>query len=116
MQLLPGYEQAIIPLEKFTKYALNPAVAPDKAIAFEMALGYTIKDADRLINNIRCHLGDFSCVEKGDIGYGMTYEVIMLLTGKNGRSAFVLTAWIKDSKKDELRLTSAYVKKRKEGM
>ena len=115
MQLLPGYERAIIPTEKFANYALNPAVAPDKAIAFEMALGYTIKDAERLIHNIRSHLGDFPCNEKGDIGYGMTYEVLMLLTGRNGRSAFVLTAWIKDVKNDELRLTSAYVKKRKEG-
>jgi len=115
MQPLPGYALAVIPKEKFTRYALNPRVAPDKAIVFERALGYTAENVDKLIENIRSHLGDFPCKEKGDIGYGMTYEVRMTLVGENGKSAGVLTAWIKDKKNGELRLTSAYVKKRKEG-
>jgi hypothetical protein len=112
--LLPDYDQAVIPLEKFTGYVLNPMVDPDKAVAFERALGYSAKDAEKLIGNIRSHLGVSPCREKGDIGYGMTYEVLMVLTGENGKAANVLTAWIKDGKNGELRLTSAYIKKRKE--
>jgi hypothetical protein len=67
-----------------------------------------------LIENIHSHLGDFPCKEKGDKGYGMMYEVFMNLIGDNGQSANVLTAWIKDRRNGELRLISAYVKKRKE--
>jgi len=115
MQPLPGYERAVIPIEKFTKYALDSMVEPDKAVAFERALGYTIKNAEELIENIRLHLGDFPHKEKGDNGYGMTYEVRMVLTGGNGKRADVITAWINDTLKGELRLVSAYVNKRKEG-
>ena len=46
---------------------------------------------------------------KGDRGYGMTYEVIMDITGPNGKTAKVLTAWIDDRSKGEMRLTTVHV-------
>ena len=64
-----------------------------------------------LIDNIYQHIDESKFVEKGDEGYGMKYEYIMRLHGVNGKEANVLTAWIKDS--DDVRLTSAYVTKRK---
>ena len=115
MRPLPNYENAVIPFEKFTQYILDPIRSKGKAVAFEGALGYTIKNADKLIENIRLHLGEYGAREKGDIGYGMTYEVIMELTGENGKKAYVLTAWIFDDATSEIRLTSAYIKTLKEG-
>lgn len=101
----------ILPDVKLSGYALNPAVAPDKAKAFNSALGYTVNDADLLRQNILDHLDESKFVEKGDIGYGMRYEFIMELTGPNGKKANVLTAWIQDG--EGKRLTSVYVTKRK---
>jgi len=37
----------------------------------------------------------------------------MVLTGVNGKSANVMTAWLDDKITGKMRLTSAYVKKRK---
>ena len=106
---LPKYERSVIPKAKFTEYALNPAKDPDKAKAFELALGYTSENADHLIEQIRSNLPLYKAVEKGDRGYGMTYEVIMDITGPNGKTAKVLTAWIDDRNNGEMRLTTVHV-------
>lgn len=100
----------VLPDVKLSGYALNPAVAPDKAAAFKSALGYTAEHADMLKQNILDHIDEDRFVEKGDNGYGMRYEFIMELTGLNGKKANVLTAWIQDG--EEKRLTSVYVTKR----
>lgn len=106
---LPKYENSVIPKAKFTEYALNPAKDPNKAKAFELALGYTTENADHLIEQIRSNLPLYKAVEKGDRGYGMTYEVIMDVTGPNGKTAKVLTAWIDDRSNGEMRLTTIHV-------
>jgi len=113
VDVLPRANEAVIPLEKFTKYALDPNGDYDKAQAFSLALGYNIINAEKLINNIRSNLTKFKCSEKNDLGHGKRYEVIMTLTGENGKTANVLTAWIDDSKTGEMRLINAYVDKKK---
>lgn len=85
-----------IPVDKFTKYSLNQERQPDKAKAFESALGYTSKNIDALIANIQQNLKEEEFVEKGNSGHGMRYENIVVLTGANGKTANVLTAWIED--------------------
>ena len=98
---------ATMPEGKFTEYALNFSKAPDKATAFEKALGYTLDNYSDLIENIKKHLDESKFVEKGDNGYGMRYEYVIRLKGPNGKEANVLTSWIQD--KDDKRLTSVYV-------
>ena len=106
---LPKYESSVIPKAKFTEYALNPSKDPDKAKAFKAALGYTTENADYLIEQIRSKLPLYEAVEKGDRGYGMTYEVVVDITGPNGKTAKVLTAWIDDQSNGEMRLTTVHV-------
>lgn len=101
-----------IPEEKFTKYALNYEKAPDKAKAFEAALGYTKDNYQDLIDDIAVHFDEEKLVEKGDNGFGMRYSQVMNLTGPNGKTAKVLTAWIYDEQIKDFRLTSAYIDKR----
>lgn len=101
-----------IPRNKFTDYALNPEKAPDKARAFESALGYNKDNCDQLIKDIEKHADIHKMVEKGDNGYGMRYEQVIKLKGPNEKEANVLTAWIDDNK--NLRLTSVYVTKKEE--
>ena len=113
IELLPAAEKAHIPKEKFTLYALNFEKDPNKARAFKEALGYQAENADKLIENIRSHIGEFKAVDKGNNGYGQRYEVLMTLTGENQKTANVKTAWIIDNGKKEPRLTSAYVTSKK---
>ena len=111
MNVLPRHEEVIIPIEKFTEYCLNPNREPNKAEAFELALGYNKDNANSLIANIKCNLAVFHAIPKGDKGFGMTYEVVMNLTGLNGKTAKVKTAWVNDLAKDEMRLVTAFVDK-----
>lgn len=98
MNVLPNASAAVIPIEKFTEYALNPDVQEDKAVAFELALGYTLKNAQKLIDNIRENLSKFPAVPKGNLkGYEEVYEVETMLIGENGKTAKVLTGWIDDT-------------------
>ena len=94
MILLPRHDEAVIPVEKFTKYCLNPDVQPDKALAFYKSLGYDMTNHNRLIANIRHNLTEFSATPKGHKGWGETYECIMNLNGPNGKNANVLTSWV----------------------
>lgn len=50
---------------------------------------------------------------KPDLGYGERFQVLLDLTGVNGKVAMVLTAWIKYKGTQNIRLTSVYVKKHK---
>ena len=76
-----------------------------------MALGYTLENVDDLIKQIHVKLPEYNAVEKGDRGWGMTYEVVMNITGPNGKTAKVLTAWIDDKNSSEMRLTTVHVDK-----
>ena len=112
INILPNADGAIIELQKFTEYALNPLKEKNKAEAFSKALGYTTQNADMLIENIRQNIINFNAIEKPDNGYGKRYEILMTLTGINQKRANVKTAWIVDKKTGETRLTSAYVTKK----
>ncbi|MDR1669655.1 MAG: hypothetical protein LBR76_06835 [Oscillospiraceae bacterium] len=113
MNILPNAAKAVIPIEKLTKYALDPMNSRGKWIAFQEALGYNLENADMLLSNIKQSLINYSAEQKGDKGYGQTYAVLMELTGANDRTASVMTAWLDDKSTGEMRLTSIYVKKRK---
>ena len=95
---LPNYEDAVIPKEKFTKYALdmNNPKGRNKAIAFQEALGYNVNNVDKLIRNIQKNLNKFNAIEKSDKGFGKQYEVLMTLVGENKKVANVKTGWIID--------------------
>lgn len=112
--VLPNYENAIIPIEKFTKYALdmNNPKGRNKAIAFQEALGYNVNNVDKLIRSIQKNLNKFNAIEKSDKGFGKQYEILMTLVGENKKVANVKTGWIIDKETGETRLTSAYVTKK----
>ena len=100
-----------IPDNKLIKYALDSTKAPDKAKAFELALGYTIENWTDLRDQIYEKVKTAELVPKGDSGYGMRYESVLDIKGANGKAAKVLAAWIEDGKNK--RLTSVYVVDRK---
>ncbi len=75
---------------------------------FERALGYTKDNYQDLIDEIYENLPHYHAVYKGSNQYGDKYEVVMDITGPNGKTAKVLTAWIvyKDGR---VQLVSVYV-------
>lgn len=109
MNVLPKIENVVIPVEKFTEYILNPEKDPDKSITFKKALGYTLANYHNLIENIKANMYKFPAKAKGNKGHGELYEVIMEIKGENGKTARVLTAWMDDRSKNELRLITAHV-------
>lgn len=104
---------AIIPKEKFTKYALDPVKQPDKARAFKEALGYTMENYQELIDNISANLDESLLKLKQTNEHGKLYEYVMQIKGPNGKQANVCTGWIIENGTTEPRLTSAYVTEKK---
>lgn len=115
MNLLPNYENAVIPEEKLINYALDESKNFDKAIAFKKALGYDNSNYQELIRAIKNNINKFPTKKMPDLGYGVRYQVILKLTGPNGKNANVLTAWIIDAVTQKTRLTSIYVVDKKRG-
>ena len=106
---------AKIPDEKLTGYALNMEhpKGKEKAKAFRDALGYTKDNYADLKAKILESFNENELVYKKESAYGKLYEQIMKITRPNGKTANVLTAWIKEDDKSEPRLTSVYVTGRK---
>lgn len=113
--LLPNYENAIIPKEKLVDYALNMQhpVGKDKAIAFEKALGYNQENYEKLMDNIKRNIPNYSAVHKGSNEYGEKYEILMTLFGENKKYANVKTGWLVEKETNQTKLTSLYVTSRK---
>ncbi|NLW90001.1 MAG: hypothetical protein GXY34_00145 [Syntrophomonadaceae bacterium] len=114
-ETLPNYEKADIPEKKIVEYSLNKnhsGGGKDKAIAFEQALGYNLSNYQDLIDNIRGNLPRFPAVYKGKGKHGERYQVIMELTGPNGKTAKVLTGWLVDDQ-GTTRMVTVHVDKRK---
>lgn len=102
---------AKVPDEKLTRYALNPnhPIGKAKADAFRESLGYTQENYEDLKAKILECFNENELVYKQEDKYGKRYEQIMKITGPNGKTANVLTAWIKEDDDSEPRLTSVYV-------
>ena len=106
---------AKVPDEKLKGYALNAEhpVGKEKAVAFREALGYTQENYTELKKKILESFNEDELAYKREDKYGKRYELIMQITGLNGKTATVVTAWIKENDASEPRLTSVYVDKRK---
>lgn len=62
------------------------------------------------------NIGQYEAVKKQDPkGYGERLTVTMMLKGPNGKEEPVRTGGIIDKEKDEIRMTSIYVNRRKKG-
>ena len=109
--LLPKHNDAVIPDEKLTGYALNKdhPIGRNKALVFEKVLGYNVDNRDILLRQVRTGLAKYRAVEKTTNQYGRPFEVVMMVRGANGRFAPVKTAWQIDCGSDTPRLISIYV-------
>ena len=108
---LPNYQNAIIQREKLERYVLdstNP-VGKNKATVFKSALGFDQSNWQLLEKAILNELPYHEAILGESDIYGQRYNVTFSITGPNGRTASVLTAWIIDRGNDFARFVTAIV-------
>jgi len=111
MAKLPNADQAVIPLEKLTEYALNPdhPTGRHKAHVFKAVLGLSLEDSSFLHQAIQAIVISHDAVPEEANSYGARYVIDFELTTDAG-TAIVRTSWIIRNGEDFPRLTSCYVK------
>lgn len=97
-EVLPNADQAYIEPEKLVTYALDPenVVGRHKASVFRSALGIEKVDWEYLLESILNELPNHPVVSsrpprREDEHY--TWEVLVPITGMNGRQLLVVPAW-----------------------
>ncbi len=107
---LPHFKEVDIPREKLEGYSLNPEHPTGKhhAIVFKAALGFDQSNWDLLARIIIEQLPYYEAVLDRKDNYGQRYNVTMPITGPNGKTADVLTAWIIETGQDYPRFVTAY--------
>lgn len=110
-ELLPNYKAAQISDTKLSGYALNleHPTGKHKAIAFQKALRYTVDNRHLLVAQIRQGVKKYRAVGRQATEHGQPFEVLMMLSGVNGKYAKVKTAWIIDNGATDPRLVTLYV-------
>jgi hypothetical protein len=108
---LPNYSSAVILREKLEGYVLNSQhpEGQHKARVFKSALGFEQTDWQLLEKAILDELpyNDAGQVNKGP--WGDKYVVVLPITGLNGNTVNVITAWIIRPKTDYPSLITTYV-------
>jgi hypothetical protein len=114
--VLPNCEKAEIPRSKLAEYALDPlhAEGQHKARVFRSALGFEQSNWEDLKNAILTELPYNEAVFKSEGKYGKKYEVVLPITGPNGNTTDVITAWIIRPDTDFPSLVTTLVAKKKE--
>lgn len=110
MAKLPNSHKAIVSIEKFTEYCLNPEhkTGKHKAYVFKSVLGLTIDDAQFLQHIVQQIVVTHDAVYESSNTYGERYVIDFELTTDVG-TAIIRTAWIIRNDEDFPRLTSCYV-------
>jgi len=88
-------QDAIIPPEKLRDYVLSPIHPDGRAKAtYLRRIGYSQEDWPRLETDLREQHLTREALPGSPSPYGQKYEILGLLRGPNGTSAWVRTVWI----------------------
>jgi hypothetical protein len=107
----------VIADEKLTEYVLNPSHTygmsrgADKARVFKSALGFDRSNWQLLKQAILDGLPQCEALFSREDEYGKRYQVTLPITGPNGNTAQVLTAWIIRPGSNRPALTTLLVRK-----
>ena len=81
--------------KKVNEYLLRHRIEDDKS-GFLALAGYTLGNADRLLNDLRTQLLPRDAELFDETEYGPKYRIRGTLTGPNGRSLRVVSIWMKE--------------------
>jgi uncharacterized protein DUF6883 len=109
---LPNYQRAVIPRAKIEGYVLDLGhpVGRNKAIVFRSALGFEQVHWEMMRASIIAELPYCEAVVGKADKFGTRYNVTMPITGQNGQTVDVLTAWIIETGNDYPTFVTALVK------
>ena len=95
MHPLPNYDRALIEDSKLVDYALNPQSerGQHKARVFARALGFALSNWQQCKQAILAALPEQPATLTGETVFGKKYEVVLPITGPNGRTVDVITIW-----------------------
>lgn len=93
--------------EKATKYLLRWRPEDDKS-AFLAGAGYTLENADKLIEDIRGQLLPLEAQFVERTEYGPKYRLAGSLTGPNGRKLRVVTIWMTEEATNQTKFITFY--------
>ena len=120
MSALPNCEHAFIEDDKLLEYALSPRSerGQHKARVFESALGFNLSNWQELRQAVLSALPKQEATLTGENVFGRKHQVLLPITGPNGRTADVLTVWQFDRQADGTladapRLVTIYIPERK---
>jgi hypothetical protein len=114
---LVNYQNAVILREKLEKYCLAPthvsrvhgkSSGKDKARVFKAALGFEQSDWELLRQKILEEVPHCEATIGHEDEFGTRYNVQVKITGPNGKTEVVLTAWIVRPGTDYPFLTTAW--------
>lgn len=100
---MPNYQNAMISREKLERYCLDlhhvsrpygKSSGKDKARVFRAALGFAQADWELLKETILEALPYHAATLRNEDEYGKRYNIELPITGPNGNTVTVLTAWI----------------------
>ena len=109
MTPLPNAARAIIEDSKLVRYALNPHSerGQHKARVFAQALGFSLSNWELLKQAIVEALPARPALLTSETVFGKKYEVVVPITGPNGRTVEVLTVWQFDRLPDSTQYADA---------
>ena len=94
LSIMPRASDAVVEEQKLTGYVLDPDSGSGKAELFESALGITAADWRYLAAQLKEGLDSAQLVSKvRRTEYGIHYNVISAVKGRNGKLKPVLSAW-----------------------
>jgi hypothetical protein len=110
MAKLPNGNNAVVSIEKFTEYLLNPEhpTGRHKARVFKAALGLTLENAEFLRDIVQQIAMTGEADHQEPTSYGERYVIDFELATERG-TARVRTAWIVHHGEDFPHLTTCYV-------
>ena len=97
----------IIAPRKLTQYLLRLRVEDDKSQFLALA-GYTLEDADRLMQDIREQLLPQEAEFHEETEYGPKYRIRGTLTGPNGRVLQVVAIWMKENATNQTKFVTLF--------
>ena len=87
---------AIIAPDKLTRYLLVRQIRGDKS-AFLARAGYTIENADQLLDDLRTQLLPLDATPLDSTEFGQFYEIRGPLFGPNGVTLQIRSIWMKEN-------------------
>lgn len=112
---MPNYQNTVTPIEKFSKYSLNPSNKNNdgKAEAYKKGLGFDQDNADELRKAIHDKIisGRVSPYEIEQFQYGVKYKFRVPVTGPNGKTKYVIAVYQIDNGEVTPRMVTNYLDK-----